>query len=106
MTARRERHLEQYLLAIGELARVAYSDAKNLPPMSGGATLSRLGAIVDETQHARLSTDPYENMEGLLRATIDLVESVLVLTTDNTQRHGPQKRALRSVIKLLSDNLP
>jgi len=45
-------------------------------------------------------------MEGLLRATIDLVESVLVLTTDGTQRHAAQKKTLRSVIKALSDNLP
>lgn len=106
MTANRARHLEQYLVAIGELARVAYTDAKSLPLSSGSGVLARLGAIVDETQNARLSTDPNDNMEGLLRATIDLVESVLVLTTDGTQRHAAQKKTLRSVIKSLSDNLP
>lgn len=93
-------------MAIGELAQIAYADAKNLPPMSGSGVVARLGAIVDETQQARLSTEPNDNMEGLLRATIDLVESVLVLTTDGTQRHAAQKKALRGVIKLLSDNLP
>lgn len=85
---------------------MAYVDAKNLPPHTGSGVQARLGAIVDETQSARLSTDPNDNMEGLLRATIDLVESVLVLTTDGTQRHAAQKKTLRSVIKSLSDNLP
>ncbi len=93
-------------MAIGELAQIAYADAKSLPPMSGSGVVARLGAIVDETQQARLGTEPNDNMEGLLRATIDLVESVLVLTTDGTQRHAAQKKALRSVLKLLSDNLP
>ena len=106
MTSNRARHLDLYLVAIGELARVAYSDAKNLPAPHGNAIIARLGSIVDETQSARLSTLPDDNMEGLLRATIDLVESVLVLTTDGTQRHAPQKKTLRSVIKALSDNLP
>ena len=106
MTSNRARHLEQYLVAIGELARVAYADAKTLPVLSGSGVVARLGAIADETRHARLSTEPNDNMEGLLRATIDLVESVLVLTTDGTQRHAAQKKTLRSVIKSLSDNLP
>lgn len=106
MTHNRARHLELYLVAIGELARVAHADAKNLPVLSGSGVVERLSTIVDETRNARLSTDAIDNMEGLLRATIDLVESVLVLTTDGTQRHAAQKKTLRSVIKALSDTLP
>ena len=106
MTSSRARHLDLYLVAIGELARVAYSDAKNLPAPHGNAIVARLGNIVNETRDARLSTLPDDNMEGLLRATIDLVESVLILTIDGTQRHLPHKKTLRGVIKALSDNLP
>ena len=105
MTSDRGRHLKQYLKAISEIARLANDDAKK-PPIVPSREQELLEEIARLSASAPASTDPYDNMEGLLRATIDLVESVLVLTKDGTQRHAAHKKVLKGVMKQLADTLP
>jgi len=99
-------HLDAYEHCVRTLLHLAVADADQMLALRNSRAAVVMQSALDEMQDPRDVVPTNHTVDGHLRATIDLLESALVLSKQVGDRStAPQRRAIRRALKELAEIL-